>query len=256
MKRIYICKEEVTGIFSAIYDAWRYMLSDRRAECGIRFLGQLEQELFCEYSEVEASEKKAVSVERMILSHMGWYAYKLLYQAALSDDPCRGDVILGTMLAAREIPDSRRIMDHLGNEQVEKTFELSRMVNNETCRWIEILRFRELKQGILYARFEPKCRVLSCVAPHFAERLPLENWMIHDVIHKEYAVHESGRQWVLVSDEEISEEGAVNYSAREDHFSELWKEFVDTVAIKERKNLRCQMVHLPLWCRKNLVEFE
>lgn len=31
---------------------------------------------------------------------MGWYAYKLIYQAALSDDPDRGDVILGTMLAA------------------------------------------------------------------------------------------------------------------------------------------------------------
>lgn len=65
------------------------------------------KELFCEYTEIESNEKK-LSVERMILSHMGWYAYKLIYQAALSDDPDRGDVILGTMLAAREIPDSRK----------------------------------------------------------------------------------------------------------------------------------------------------
>lgn len=155
MKRIYVCENEVTGLFSALYDAWKYLVPDHGAECGIRFRGHLEQELFCEYTEVESNEKKALSVERMILSHMGWYAYKLIYQAALSDDPDRGDVILGTMLAAREIPDSRRIMDHLGNAQVEQTFELSRTVNNETTRWIELIRFRELEQGILYARFEP-----------------------------------------------------------------------------------------------------
>ena len=134
MKRIYVCENEVTGLFSALYDAWKYLVPDHGAECGIRFRGHMEQELFCEYTEVESNEKKALSVERMILSHMGWYAYKLIYQAALSDDPDRGDVILGTMLAAREIPDSRRIMDHLGNAQVEQTFELSRTVNNETTR--------------------------------------------------------------------------------------------------------------------------
>ena len=256
MKRIYVCDNEVTGLFSALYDAWKYLTAERGAACGIRFRGHLEQELFCEYTEVEPNERKAVSVERMILSHMGWYAYKLIYQAALSDDPARGDVILGTMLAAREIPDSRRIMDHLGNAQVERTFELSRTVSNETCRWIEIMRFRELKQGILYARFEPKCRVLSCVAPHFAERLPLENWMIYDAVHREYAVHEAGKQWVLVSGEDADADQVKDYSAQEEKFNELWKEFVDTIAIKERKNPRCQMGHLPLWCRKNLVEFE
>ena len=54
----------------------------------------------------------------MILSHMGWYAYKLIYQAALSDDPDRGDVILGTMLAAREIPDMKE-SSYIGVLQVE-----------------------------------------------------------------------------------------------------------------------------------------
>ncbi len=89
MKRIYVCENEVTGLFSALYDAWKYLVPDHGAECGIRFRGHMEQELFCEYTEVESNEKKALSVERMILSHMGWYAYKLIYQAALSDDPDR-----------------------------------------------------------------------------------------------------------------------------------------------------------------------
>ena len=98
--------------------------------------------------------------------------------------------------------------------------------------------------------------MLSCVAPHFAERLSVENWMIHDAVHEEYAVHEAGRQWILVSGEHVDEDRFSSYSAKEETFSELWKEFTEAIAIKERKNPRCQMGHLPLWCRKNLVEFE
>lgn len=43
MKRIYVCENEVTGLFSALYDAWKYLVPDHGAECGIRFRGHLEQ---------------------------------------------------------------------------------------------------------------------------------------------------------------------------------------------------------------------
>ena len=144
MKRIYVCNNEVTGLLSAIYDAWRAVVVDGLPECGIRFRGCIEQELFCEYTEVEESEKKAGAVERLILKNLGWYAYKMIYQAALSADPRKGDAILGTMLEARRIADSRRIMDHLGNAQVERVFELSRNVGDEVHRWLQFLRFGEL----------------------------------------------------------------------------------------------------------------
>lgn len=37
-----LCVNEVTG-FSALYDAWKYLVPDHGAECGIRFRGHLEQ---------------------------------------------------------------------------------------------------------------------------------------------------------------------------------------------------------------------
>ena len=33
MKRIYVCENEVTGLFSALYDAWKYLVPDHGAEC-------------------------------------------------------------------------------------------------------------------------------------------------------------------------------------------------------------------------------
>ena len=47
MKRRYICTETMTGVLSAIYDAWTYDRSDQ--EAGIVFWGSVQQEMFCEY---------------------------------------------------------------------------------------------------------------------------------------------------------------------------------------------------------------
>ena len=51
MKKIYVCNDTITGIFSAIYDAWKEGREEK--ECGIAIKGMLEQELFCEYMLVE-----------------------------------------------------------------------------------------------------------------------------------------------------------------------------------------------------------
>ena len=40
-----------------------------------------------------------------------------------------------------------------------------------------------------------------------------------------------------------------------DEYTDLWKAFFDSIAIKERANEKCQMSHFPLWARKHAVEF-
>ena len=64
MKQIFVCNDTITGIFSAIYDAWKIVLSS--GETGIALKGMMNQELFCEYTESAESEKKAIAVENMI----------------------------------------------------------------------------------------------------------------------------------------------------------------------------------------------
>lgn len=252
MKLVYICSDSVTGIFSGIYDAWR---SGRKAaECGIALKGMVEQELFCEYVQVEENEKKALAVERLVRRHLGMLSYESIYYALLSEDAGKGDAILKTMMAARHVKDSTRIMEHLSDPDVEKVFELSRNVGNETHVFIEIVRFRELENGVLYSKIEPRNRVLTCIAPHFADRLPIENWMIYDETHQEFVVHESGKQWVLVSGEEISSDLTSRFSKQEYEYERLWDSFCHTIAIESRRNPKCQMTHLPLRYRKNMVE--
>ena len=259
MKTVYVCTDSVTGIFSAVHDAWKAQKTEE--ECGIALRGFMEQQLFCDYVEVEETEGKAAAVENMIRKHMGLLAYHDLYQAALAADAEKGDAVLGTMLAAKKLKDSKKIMEHLSHPKVEKVFELSRRVGNEAHFHVEFIRFRELDSGILYAPVTPKCQVLTCIAPHFADRFPLENWMIHDKTHRAFAVHEARKKWVLVQEaygeaqKEEYEEQFKRMSEKEMEYETLFKSFCETIAIKERENPVCQRGHLPLWYRPNMVEF-
>ena len=253
MKTVYICEDTITGIFSGIYEAWKTGLWQE--QLGISLRGNLEQELFCEYIEVKSDEKKALAVEKLIQKHLSHDAYYHLYHALLSHDKDKGDAVLGTMLEARNIKDSRRIMQHLTHPKVQRVFELSRKVANEAHFFIELIRFRELNSGIMFAQIEPKCQILTCIGDHFENRFPLENFMIYDKTHGQFLIHETKKAWVLVISEEIDVESLIKISYAENTFSELWKSFFEHISIKERENYRLQRQNLPIRFRKNMTEF-
>lgn len=253
MKTVYVCSDTITGIFSGIYDAWKEQKGEE--ECSIALDGQVEAELFCEYVEVEETEHKAKAVESLISRHLGRQAYWDIYHAVLSSDKEKGDAVLGTMLAAKKIPDSKKIMEHLSHPKVEKVFELSRNVGGEAHLFKGFLRFKELINGVLYAEIAPKSQILTCIAPHFADRLPLENWMIYDKSHQMFVVHEAGKQWVLVWDKYAEFEGKLEVSEKEKEYEMLWKGFCQSISIASRENPRCQMSHLPLRYRPYMTEF-
>lgn len=252
MITVYICSDTITGIFSAVYDAWKD--GRREEECRIAIKGMMEQELFCEYTQTEETQKKAQAVENMIKRHLGRRAYWDIYHAVFSEDSEKGNAILGTMLAARTLPDSTRIMEHLSHPKVEKVFELSRSVGGEAHSYKGFLRFKELVNGVLYSEISPKNRVLTCLAPHFEDRLPLENWMIYDKTHQMFAVHEAKKKWVLVCEEGFDRSKVSDVSDKELEYARLWKSFCRTIAIESRKNPRCQLQHLPLRYRDDMLE--
>lgn len=254
MKRVYICSDSITGIFSAIYDAWKTKLTEERL--GIALKGVIDQEMFCEYIEVEESQKKAIAVENLIKRHLGSHAYWNIYHAVLSNDREKGNVILGAMLESRKIPNSKQIMEHLSHPQVQRLFELGRKVANEAHYYKEIVRFAELQNGILFSEIEPSHQILSCIGNHFSKRFPQEDWMIYDKVHRMFLVHEKGKHWILVQDDNLNVDEIKWYSATEALYVRLWKGFFNSVSIKERESYERQRQHLPLRYRTHVVEFQ
>ena len=168
----------------------------------------------------------------------------------------KAEAILHVMQAARKVKPSKRIMDFLGNPSVAKVFEMKRRVSNEAHYFIEFVRFRELENGVLFSEIEPKNRVLTCIAEHFADRFPMENWVIYDNTHQEFLVHPAGKHWVLVQGEVPERNVTEQITEAEKEYEKLWKGFFKTISIKERENLKCQRTHIPVKYRKNVTEFQ
>lgn len=256
MKKIYLCSDTVEGILSAIYDAWP--CGKRGEDCSIMLRGTEEPMLFCEFQDVAETAAKARAVERMIRKNLGDSVYRDLYYAMLSTADDKAEAVLGTMLEARKLSDCTRIMEHLSHPMTERTFELSRTVGKEVHNLQGFLRFRLLETGVLYAPITPKAQVLTCLAPHFENRMPEENWMIHDRTHHMFAVHEAGKRWVMVSEEQemVEEERFRDVSLEEEAYAKMWQGFCRSISIAERENPECQRQNLPLWYRPNMTEFQ
>ena len=133
--------------------------------------------------------------------------------------------------------------------------ELSQTAWREYHKLLGFVRFAELYNGVLYATVKPRHQVLALLAPHFADRLRHENWMIHDVGRRQVVMHQKDRGWVLVDDSGLDLEKISQVSEREHYYAELWKCFHESIAIEARRSYKLQRQMLPLRYRPYMTEF-
>lgn len=260
MRIIYVCEDSLTGIFSGIYEVWKRKMTAE--EAGLEVEDSFERRLFCEYIFCKAEERKALAVIRMIQKNLGADVYEKISYALLSADRRKAEMVFRAMLEAKKLSRKDRLMEHLGNEAVRAVFGMYRQVANEAHHYKGFVRFRELKNKTLFAKIEPKHAVLPCIAEHFADRFPQENWIIYDKTHEVFLIHEKGKRYYFLQqymcmkgDSGSAQKIAGGFSEEEMDYEALWKEFVQSISVAERENRALQNQNLPLRFRTNLVEF-
>lgn len=260
MRTIYVCEDSLTGIFSGIYEVWKRKMTAE--EAGLEVGDSFERRLFCEYIFCKAEERKVLAVIRMIQKNLGVDVYEKISYALLSADRRKADMVFRAMLEAKKLSRKDRLMEHLGNEAVRAVFGMYRQVANEAHHYKGFVRFRELKNKTLFAKIEPKHAVLPCIAEHFADRFPQENWIIYDKTHEVFLIHEKGKRYYFLQqymcmkgDSGSAQKIAGGFSEEEMDYETLWKGFVQSISVAERENRALQNQNLPLRFRTNLVEF-
>ena len=260
MRIIYVCEDSLTGIFSGIYEVWKRKMTAE--EAGLEVGDSFERRLFCEYIFCKAEERKALAVIRMIQKNLGADVYEKISYALLSADRRKAEMVFRAMLEAKKLSRKDRLMEHLGNEAVRTVFGMYRQVANEAHHYKGFVRFRELKNKTLFAKIEPKHAVLPCIAEHFADRFPQENWIIYDKTHEVFLIHEKGKRYYFLQqymcmkgDSGSAQKIAGGFSEEEMDYEALWKGFVQSISVAERENRALQNQNLPLRFRTNLVEF-
>lgn len=251
---ILICEDSVEGILTGVYHA--YELRRNHDTIHLQTAEPENYRLFSTFCTVTADETKSCKVLRTIYNRFGDDAYTQLCQAMVSHDPSKADAVYHTIATGISGNYNGRLMDHLSNHYIQKVFRLSRNTGIEVHHILGFLRFQELKDGVLLARYSPKNDITTMIMPHFANRLPNEDFAIYDEHRKYYAVHPKGKQWYLVRGELPFSKDQEIYSDKEADYQMLYRHFCQSIAITERKNPKLQRNMLPLRFRTYMTEFE
>ncbi len=254
--RILLCEDSLEGILTGVYEAYQshYGHDNIKLYLAAR---EYELELFSEYHKVRPDAESSNKVLLSILEKIGDTARKNVVEAAYSAEPDKADVIYRYLIRGYAV--GSRIVDYLSDPYVSRLFEICRRLWNEVHRWKEFLRFQIQENGLLTAVIEPKARVLTFLMPHFADRLPIENFIIYDKTHDQAGIHRKQQGWFLADrlGRDYPEYTALleTTTKEEAQMQDLWRIFFETIAVRERENARLQTQLLPKWYRDHMVEF-
>lgn len=248
---VFICGEEPEDIWCAVYDAWTSRLGHKHVR--IEPEGE-DQELFCEYKQVQTDAEKVSKVVKSIQKKLSDDIFEIIYKAALSQDRFRADKIYRFLIYAFAV--GPKVVTMLQIPAIYEIFQMNRHLEREYQHMLGFTRFSQMKERVLLAKIGPKNDLLMLLAEHFADRMPDEHWIIYDEHRKKAAVCQSGKGWVIVRPDSEKWQEYMNWHSDEASVEALWKTFYQTIAIEERYNPRCQMNMLPLRFRSYMTEFQ
>lgn len=249
---IFLCRDDFYSIICGVYDAWMSRLGHDNVKLALKDCGNLE--MFAEYRDVKESEEKFQKVISAVRQKICMEAYKWVFHASLSWEVEKADFIYRFLIYGFHFGPS--VLEQLQIPAVHEIFRLNRAVGGEQHLQLEFVRFSEMKGKVLFSRIGPKNDVLNLIAPHFADRLNAERWIIYDVNRKKAAVYDPDCGWLIMAVDSEEWQKRLSEETDEKLYQNLWRTFFNSVAIEERKNYICQRGHLPIRFRPYMTEFQ
>jgi len=241
---IYIYDGSFEGLLTAIYEAYY-----RREQPDSIVSGQaLQKDLFSREVIIKTDSEKADKVYHSIRQKISQSALRHVYYVYLSDMEQAGTYIYKYLRLGWKI--GKDIDRYLSLDEVLQVHNISRKVGNEKHRMLGLVCFRCLQGNIYYASIEPDYNIVGLIAPHFAKRLSDQKWVIHDLKRNLAAMYNT-KEWIIA---ELDANIRVAFEKEERDFQQLWKQYFQSIAIKDRINPRLQKSNMPMKYWKHLIE--
>ncbi|WP_297214109.1 MULTISPECIES: TIGR03915 family putative DNA repair protein [Thermodesulfovibrio] len=194
------------------------------------------------YTEIETAKK----YYKYLSSKLPKEIFRKIYLYYLCDSAKIEDALIRVLRQSYENPSIWYTLD----SDIVKLNNAERMFRREKHRWLGFLRFTELPDKVLFAKFEPKFNVLPKLWLHFVKRLPNEKIIIFDSLRKLLFANSGKYRRLLWADG-----FEVDISSEIDSFINLWQRYFKDIAIPERLSYERQRNRLPLRFRRFLSEF-
>lgn len=198
--------------------------------------------------EVVTDAEKAKKVYDAIEQKISKRDLRRVYKAYLSSDESKESKILRYVVLGFKVGGKVSMMH--GSDIVADIQAIEKKIDTEAERMRQFVRFSVLEGGVMYACIEPDNDILELIADHFCDRFKNEPFIIRDK-KREKALAAFEREWYITP---FDPAAIPQMSDDEKEYRRLWKNYFDNIAIKERKNLRCQSHFIPQRYRKYLTE--
>ncbi len=242
--KIYIYDGSIEGLFTIVY---KCMIENSIPLNIVKEMNKLS--LFEEYNTIETNYNLSHKIFKSIPRRMGDMALYNVYNAFLANKLDKEINIVNYLINGYKYGKNLNRMRNI--ESVIKVQKYSRMVRREVHKLKGFVRFESV-DNILYSKISPEHDILELLIPHFKNRLSNEIWIIEDVKRKK-AVFYKNNKYRVISTINLNLE---RFNSNDETYKDLWKSFIKSVTINERKNLRCQINFMPKKYWKYMTEME
>ena len=239
------------GFLSAVFEIYRQHLdvSSFVAERSYESEKELPADLFAQPFHIETSEESAKRLRRAIVNAASKDVLGLLETCFRSEEP---DVEMNMLAYLRKLfaglePNYGRNPTSL---EMIPLITIARSVRREMDGMLGMVRFNKAPDGMYIAEIEPKYDILDMIVGHFRGRYPNGTWAIIDVKRGTGVYYENYRTHFVT----VPDPSYISSHAPPDQFTQMWKSYYDTMAIKERINPRLLRRCLPVRYWKHLPE--
>lgn len=240
-----------TGFLSAVFEAF-----DLRCE-GVNIVrsNRFMPDVFAEPVVVVTDDVKAKRVWTGLGNKISAQALRKLYACYLSE---KTDIENTLFQFIRLVFKSAQSPEKAyGHPCVLEVSQVDKMVHREKHRMEAFIRFQLTSDELYYAAIEPDFNVLPLILHHFKRRYADQRWLIYD-IKRSYGIYydlDTVEEVTLSSkDSSNSSPGTSLFHEDEALYQNLWKDYFKHVNIKERKNDKLHLQHVPKRYWKHLTE--
>ncbi len=239
------------GLLTAIFEIYEYKIeAPNLLKSGTGNLS-----LFGEKHEVISCEAKAERVLAKIKKALSAAVARKIYEVHLSEEPGIADVIF--RFVKYGLLKGKNVCEDFSNADVLQLHQTLKKVHRERHRMEAFIRFQLADDGLYFATVEPDFDVLPLIVNHFKSRYADQRWLIYDTKRK-YGIIYDLKEVQLVENlkdnSNQSLEVRIYLHEQEEDFQHLWKHYFNSVNIKERKNTKLHIRHMPKRYWKFLTE--
>jgi len=248
---IFSCERSWEAMLTCIYEA---MVSKKgHQDIKLMFEPVEQLSLFDVYTQVEPDQSKAELMMDAINQKISPRIYQKLLYVSMAYEEDIMDLMYRVLLLCFSFGPSA--WDMVQYKEVMRINQICTRLGKEVNRFQEFSRFHQIGSDLYVAHIEPKSRLVVALGPIFMDRMPSENFVIIDDVHREAVIHPRDEDFFLKQLDDNEYHKLLETEQANDTFTDLWQVFFDTIAIEERKNAKCQRNLMPLWTRKHAVEF-